>query len=71
MRSSRSGRWLSHLVRLLDERLPKRVLFGRMDGSGVRGKSETLGTNGWSVSRRPAICMAFIHMVEESTNRAG
>ena len=33
-------RWLGHLARMPDERLPKRVLFGHMDGSGVRGKSQ-------------------------------
>ena len=33
-------RWLGHLARMADERLPKRVLFGHMVGSGVRGRSQ-------------------------------
>ena len=31
---------LSHLAKMPDERLPKRVLIGHMDASGVRGKSQ-------------------------------
>ena len=38
--SHRRLRWLGHLARMPDERLPKRVLFGHMDGSGVRGRSQ-------------------------------
>ena len=38
--SHRRLRWLGHLVRMPGERLPKRVLFGHMDGSGVRGRSQ-------------------------------
>ena len=38
--SYRRLRWLGHLARMPDERLPKRVLFGHTDGSGVRGKSQ-------------------------------
>ena len=38
--SHRRLRWLGHLARMPDERLPKRVLFGHMDGSGLRGKSQ-------------------------------
>ena len=38
--SHRRLRWLGHLARMPDERLPKRVLFGHMDGSGVRGKRQ-------------------------------
>ena len=38
--SHRRLRWLGHLARMPDKRLPKRVLFGHMDGSGVRGKSQ-------------------------------
>ena len=38
--SHRKLRWLGHLARMADERLPKRVLFGHMDGSGVRGRSQ-------------------------------
>ena len=38
--SHRRLRWLGHLARMPDERLPKRVLFGHMDGSGVRGNSQ-------------------------------
>ena len=34
-------RWLGHLARMPDERLPKRVLFGHMDGSGVRGRTRS------------------------------
>ena len=30
----------AYLARMPDERLPKRVLFGHMDGSGLRGKSQ-------------------------------
>ena len=37
--SYRRLRWLGHLARMPDERLPKRMLFGHMDGSGVRGRS--------------------------------
>ena len=36
-----------YLARMLDERLHKRVLFGQMDGSRVRGRSQK---NGWIVS---------------------
>ena len=36
----RRSKWLGHLARMYDERLPKRVLFGHMNGSGVRGKSQ-------------------------------
>ena len=32
-------RWLGHLARMLDERLPKGVLVGHMDGSTVQGRS--------------------------------
>ena len=39
--SHRRLRWLGHLARMPDERLPKRVLFGHMDGSGRRGNSQT------------------------------
>ena len=38
--SHRRLRWLGRLARMLDERLPKRVLFGHMDGSGLRGRSQ-------------------------------
>ena len=38
--SHRRLRWLGHLARMPDERLPKKVLFGHMDGSGVRGRSQ-------------------------------
>ena len=38
--SHRRLRWLGHLARMPDERLPERVLFGQMDGSGVKGKSQ-------------------------------
>ena len=38
-------RWLGHLARMPDERLPKRVLFGHMDGSGLRGKSQKQWVN--------------------------
>ena len=38
--SHRRLRLLGHLARMPDERLPKRVLFGHMDGSGLRGKSQ-------------------------------
>ena len=38
--SHRRLRWLGHLARMPDERLPKRVLFGHMDGSGLRGRSQ-------------------------------
>ena len=31
---------MGHLARMPDERLPMRVLFGHMDGSGFRGKSQ-------------------------------
>ena len=33
-------KWLGHLARVPDERLPKGVLFGHMNGSGVRGRSQ-------------------------------
>ena len=36
----RKLRWLGHLARMPDERLPKRVLYGHMNDSGVRGKSQ-------------------------------
>ena len=36
--SHRRLKWLGHLARMPDERLPKRVL-GHIDGSGVRGRS--------------------------------
>lgn len=32
--------WLGLLARIADERLPKRVLFGHIDGSGVRSQEE-------------------------------
>ena len=38
--SHRRLRWLGHLVRMPDERLPKRVLSGHVNGSGLRGKSQ-------------------------------
>ena len=38
--SHRGSKWLGHLVRMPDVRLPKRVLSGHMDGSGVRGRSQ-------------------------------
>ena len=38
--SHRRLRWLGHLARMPDERLPKRVLFGHMDGFVLRGKSQ-------------------------------
>jgi hypothetical protein len=38
--SHRRLRWLGHLARMPDERLPKTVLFGHMDGSGRRGNSQ-------------------------------
>ena len=38
--SHRRLRWSGHLARMPNERLPKRVLFGHMGGSGVRGKSQ-------------------------------
>lgn len=38
--SHRRLRWLGHLARMPDERLPKNVLFGHMDGSGLRGYSQ-------------------------------
>ena len=38
--SHRRLRWLGHLARMPNDRLPKRVLFGHMDGSGVRGRSQ-------------------------------
>ena len=31
-------RWLGHLGRMGDDRLPKRVLFGRMEGRRPRGR---------------------------------
>ena len=33
-------RWLGHLTRMPDDRVPKELLFGHMDGSGVRGRSQ-------------------------------
>ena len=38
--SHRRLRWLGHLARMPNERLPKKVLLGHMDGSGVRGRSQ-------------------------------
>ena len=38
--SHRRLKWLGHLARMPDERLPNRVLFGHMDGCGVRGRSQ-------------------------------
>ncbi len=38
--SHRRLRWLGHLARMSDDRLPKRVLFGHMDGSGLRGNGQ-------------------------------
>ena len=39
--SHRRLRWLGHLARMPNERLPKIVLFGHMDGiaSGLRGRA--------------------------------
>ena len=37
--------WLGHLARMPDERQPKRVLFGHLDGTGVRGKSRKVWTH--------------------------
>ena len=36
--SHRRFRWLGHLARMPDDRLPKRVLFGHMDGIAARSK---------------------------------
>ena len=36
----RRMRWLGHLARIPDERLPKRVLLGHMDGSGLIGRTQ-------------------------------
>ena len=59
-------RWLGHLARMPDERLPKRVLFGHMDGSGVRGRSQKQWVDYVScLQGRPAFCRAFNYMVEE------
>ena len=38
--SHRRLRWLDYLARMPNERLPKKVLFGHMNGSGVRGRSQ-------------------------------
>ena len=38
--SHRRLRWQGHLARMCDKRLPTRMLFGHMDGSGVRGRSQ-------------------------------
>ena len=40
--SHRRLRWLGHLARMPDDRLPKRVLFGHMDGNaaGFRGRAQ-------------------------------
>ena len=43
--------------------LPKRVLFGHMDGSGQRGNSHKQWVD--SCQRRLANCRTFIHMVEK------
>ena len=47
------------------DRLPKRVLFGHMDGtaldSGVQLKS-----NEWTTLGGPAVCRALTQLVEES-----
>ena len=34
--ASRRLRWLDHLARTSDERLPKGMLFGHMEGSGFK-----------------------------------
>ena len=39
--SQKRLKWLGHLAGMPDDRLPKRVLFGHMNGSGVRGRSQT------------------------------
>ena len=46
-----------------DERLPKRVLFGRMDGSGVRGRSQKQWVN--YVREDLQFAGLSTHMVEE------
>ena len=38
--SHRRLRWLGHLARMPDERLPKRVFLARMDVSGLRGSGQ-------------------------------
>ena len=38
--SHRRLRWLGHLTKMPDEGLPKRLRFGHMDGSGLRGKGQ-------------------------------
>ena len=40
--SYRRLRWLGHLARMPNDRLPKRVLFGHMDGTaaGIRGRAQ-------------------------------
>ena len=54
--SHRRLRWLGHLARMPDERLPKRVLSGHMDGSGVRGKSQK---QWWSMSGKTCNLQGF------------
>ena len=43
--SHRRLRWLGHLARMPDDRLPKRVLFGHMDGNAAGFRVE-LKSNG-------------------------
>ena len=44
------------LARMADERLLKRVLFGYMDGSGVRDR---IRSNGWSMSGKTCSLQGF------------
>ena len=40
--SHRRLRWLGHLAKMLDDRLPKRVLFGHVDGTAARFRGRAL-----------------------------
>ena len=58
--SHRRVKWLGHLAKMPDERLPKRVLFGYMDGS-----AQESGAMDELCQGSPAICKILIHTVED------
>ena len=61
-------KWLGHLARMPHERFPKRALFGRINGSRVRGRCQKQRAD--CAQKKPAVCRAFIHMVEEIPRQA-